>query len=51
MSAEPSKVYFGSVIAGNTARWAAFGAKVNEVMKKLNFKTIDKKDKSRSRCT
>jgi hypothetical protein len=45
MSAEPSKVYFGSVIAGNTARWAAFGAKVNEVMNKLNFKTIDKKDK------
>jgi hypothetical protein len=29
MSAGPSKVYFGSVILGNTARWAAFGAKVD----------------------
>lgn len=45
MSAGPSKVYFGSVILGNTARWAAFGAKVDEVVKKLNFKSIDKKDK------
>ena len=45
MSAGPSKVYFGSVILGNTGRWAAFGAKVDEVVKKLNFKTIDKKDK------
>ncbi len=45
MSSGPSNVYFGSVIAGNTARWAAFGAKVDEVVKKLNFKTIDKKDK------
>jgi len=45
MSSGPSNVYFGSVILGNTARWAAFAAKVDEVIKKLDFKTIDKKDK------
>ncbi|MFX1559733.1 MAG: DUF362 domain-containing protein [Promethearchaeota archaeon] len=45
MSVEPSKVYFGSVISGNIARWATFAAKVDEVVKKLDFKTIDKKDK------
>ncbi|MFX1483913.1 MAG: DUF362 domain-containing protein [Promethearchaeota archaeon] len=45
MSSEPSNVYFGSVIAGSTGRWATFGAKVDEIIKKLNFKTIDKKDK------
>ncbi|MHA2116033.1 MAG: hypothetical protein ACXABM_11105, partial [Candidatus Thorarchaeota archaeon] len=45
MSAGPSKVYFGSVKMGNTARWGAFGAKVDEVLKKLDLKTIDKKDK------
>jgi uncharacterized Fe-S center protein len=45
MSSGSSKVYFGSVISGNMGRWAAFGAKVDEVVKKLNFKTIDKKDK------
>ena len=45
MSAGPSNVYFGSVKMGNTARWGAFGAKVDEVLKKLDLKTIDKKDK------
>ncbi|MFW9769794.1 MAG: DUF362 domain-containing protein, partial [Candidatus Thorarchaeota archaeon] len=45
MSAGPPKVYYGSVIQGNTSRWAAFAAKVDEVVKKLDFKTIEKKDK------
>ncbi len=38
-------VYFGSVIPGNTAEWAAFAAKVDEVIKKLDFSTIKRKDK------
>lgn len=45
MSAEKSKVYFGSVQHGNRGRWASFAAKVDEVVKKLDFKTIEKKDK------
>ena len=45
MSSEPSKVFFGSVQHGNRARFASFAAKVDEVVKKLDFKTIDKKDK------
>lgn len=45
MSSTPSNVYFGSVQHGNRARFASFAAKVDEVVKKLDFKTIDKKDK------
>jgi uncharacterized Fe-S center protein len=45
MSSRPSEVYYGSVVSGNMARWAAFAAKVDEVIKKLDFNTIDKKDK------
>ena len=45
MSAEKSKVYFGSVQHGNRGKWASFATKVDEVVKKLNFKTIEKKDK------
>ncbi|MHA3963323.1 MAG: DUF362 domain-containing protein [Candidatus Thorarchaeota archaeon SMTZ1-45] len=45
MNSEPAEVYFGSVIPGNTAEWAAFAAKVDEVIKMLDFSTIKKKDK------
>ncbi len=45
MNSGPSEVYYGSVIPGNTAEWAAFAAKVDEVIKRLDFSTIEKKDK------
>ncbi len=45
MSSKAADVYFGSVIPGNTAEWAAFAAKVDEVIKRLDFSTIKKKDK------
>jgi len=45
MSSKVADVYFGSVIPGNTAEWAAFAAKVDEVIKRLDFSTIKKKDK------
>ena len=45
MSSTQSNVYFGSVQHGNRARFASFAAKVDEVVKKLDFTTIDKKDK------
>jgi uncharacterized Fe-S center protein len=45
MSSRQSEVFYGSVISGNKAQWAAFAAKVDEVVKKLDFSTIKKKDK------
>ncbi|MHA2264675.1 MAG: DUF362 domain-containing protein [Candidatus Thorarchaeota archaeon] len=45
MSSEPSKVFFGSVQHGNPSRFASFAAKVDEIIKKLDFKTITPKDK------
>jgi hypothetical protein len=45
MSPKPTRVYYGSVIPGNTGHWSAFAAKVDEVIKKLDFSTIKKKDK------
>jgi len=45
MSAGKSEVYFGSVQHGNRGKWASFAAKVDEIVKKLDFSTIEKKDK------
>jgi uncharacterized Fe-S center protein len=45
MSSKPSKVYFGSIQHGNPGRFASFSQKVDEVVKKLDFSTIEKKDK------
>jgi uncharacterized Fe-S center protein len=45
MTPDPSIVYFGSVKQGNRGIFASFAAKVDEVVKKLDFSTIEKKDK------
>jgi uncharacterized Fe-S center protein len=45
MSSDPSVVYFGSIQHGNRAKFASFAAKVDEVVKNLDFSTIEKKDK------
>ncbi|TFG10446.1 DUF362 domain-containing protein [Candidatus Thorarchaeota archaeon] len=38
-------VYFGSIQHGNRARFASFAAKVDKVVEKLDFSTIEKKEK------
>ncbi|MHA1958908.1 MAG: DUF362 domain-containing protein [Candidatus Thorarchaeota archaeon] len=45
MSSKPSNVYFGSVINGTQARFAAFAGKLNKIIEELDFSTIEKKDK------
>ncbi len=45
MSSDIPIVYFGSVKQGNRGKFASFAAKVDEVVKKLDFSTIEKKDK------
>ncbi|MFW9916033.1 MAG: DUF362 domain-containing protein [Candidatus Thorarchaeota archaeon] len=40
-----SKVYFGSVQLGTTARFASFAAKVDKVIELLDLSTIEKNDK------
>ena len=45
MSSKPSVVYYGSIQHGNPGRFASFSQKVDEVVKKLDFSTIEKKDK------
>ncbi len=42
---EPATVYFGSVQHGAKAAFASFAAKVDEVFRRLDLSTIDKKDK------
>ncbi len=45
MSSDTPVVYFGSVKQGNMGKFASFAAKVDEVVKKLDLSTIEKKDK------
>ena len=45
MSSETAKVYFGSVKQGNRGKFASFAAKVDEVVKRLDLSTLEKKDK------
>lgn len=45
MSSQRAKVYFGSVKQGSRAKFASFAAKVDEVVKKLDLSTIQRKDK------
>jgi uncharacterized Fe-S center protein len=45
MSSKPSAVYYGSIQHGNPGRFASFSQKVDAVVKKLDFSTIEKKDK------
>ncbi|MHA1246423.1 MAG: DUF362 domain-containing protein [Candidatus Thorarchaeota archaeon] len=45
MNDSGSDVYFGSIQHGVPARFASFAAKVDEIVKLLDFSTIDKKDK------
>ncbi|TFF95726.1 DUF362 domain-containing protein, partial [Candidatus Thorarchaeota archaeon] len=42
---EKPTVYFGSIQHGNRARFASFAAKVDKVVEKLDFSTIEKKEK------
>ncbi|MGC9778205.1 MAG: hypothetical protein HZR80_03075 [Candidatus Heimdallarchaeota archaeon] len=40
-----SKVYFGSLQHGKGNRFASLGAKYEEILEKLDFSSIKKKDK------
>ena len=45
MTSKTSDVYFGSVQHGRPARFASIGRKLDKIMEKLDFSTIDEKDK------
>ncbi|TFG13835.1 DUF362 domain-containing protein [Candidatus Thorarchaeota archaeon] len=45
MTNQPSQVYFGSIQHGNPGRFASMSAKLEKIIKHLDFSTIEKKDK------